>query len=200
MRLEYCGKRTRSRGSTSFDLTPGLGSVMVGAMRFGGGSQDYCTPQELLEPVYEFGEIELDPCSNPNSIVRARHHIMPLEYMDREKEFGLVNVSFGDGLAGPWPEGLTFVNPPFRNVVPWLEKAEEEARTGSDVILLLNADTSTAWFQDFVYPRANRICFRRGRVRFLGARSTNPFPHLYVYFGGDGVRFEQAFKPVGVVL
>lgn len=46
-------------------------------------SQEWCTPQKYVAAVKIFfgGEIELDPCSNQNSIVHAK-----VEYMLPEKD------------------------------------------------------------------------------------------------------------------
>jgi hypothetical protein len=52
-----------------------------------------------------------------------------------------------DGLKIPW-ENQTFVNPPYSDPVPWIEKAIEERDLGGHTIaLLLRHDTSTKWYR-----------------------------------------------------
>ena len=52
-------------------------------------SQEWCTPQKYVDAIKEFfdGEIDLDPCSNDNSIIGAK-----IEY----------KLPFKDGLWSPW--------------------------------------------------------------------------------------------------
>jgi hypothetical protein len=69
-----------------------------------------------------------------------------------------------DGLRQPW-EGLVFLNPPFggRNGhVPWLVKFLGHANG----ICIVRAYTSSAWFHDHVVPRAQILCFPRGKTKF----------------------------------
>ena len=49
-----------------------------------------------------------------------------------------------DGLSD-WKD-KTFVNPPYSNVLPWVEKAIKERQKGKRVVMLLKMDTSTKWF------------------------------------------------------
>ncbi len=70
-----------------------------------GANVDWCTPNQILVPVREFfgGEIDLDPASNENSIVKAT-----VEY----------RLPINDGLKDSWdvcenrPTNV-YVNPPF---------------------------------------------------------------------------------------
>lgn len=61
-----------------------------------------------------------------------------------------------------------FVNPPYSNPRPWIEKTIEETRNFADsVVMLLPAATDTTWFHDLVLPHAD-VIFMRGRIRFHG--------------------------------
>lgn len=51
-----------------------------------------------------------------------------------------------DGLLIDWPD-RTFVNPPYSNPLPWVEKGVREMQRGRRVAFLLKADTSTRWFR-----------------------------------------------------
>lgn len=113
----------------------------------------WCTPKwltELLPPV------QLDPCSNPFSSVRARRHIQlepiaPYEpyvgqtIMTRMMDFGW-KVEQGDGLAASWKGKTVFVNPPYSNIMPWARKADE----AKAFIFLVNNVTTTKWYHELI--------------------------------------------------
>lgn len=182
-------------------------------MMWGGGSQEYCTPGPLLEPVYALadGPVAMDPCSNPSSIVKAKTHTMLPENIRMAEEEGPWLTEFlrrnggivktGDGLKHPWStSGIVFVNPPFGSIPVWMERAAEEAENGVETVMLTNADTSTAWFQDLVYKRADGVAFFKGRKRFIGAKSSNPLPHLFTYWGYDPESFREVFRNYGRIM
>lgn len=87
----------------------------------------WCTPEWLaaLLPL-----VDLDPCSNPRSTIRA-HRTYSLE-------------AGQDGLLLPW-DGLVYVNGPYSKLLPWAKKlAGEGGVTGAG--FLVNADHSPGWW------------------------------------------------------
>lgn len=69
-------------------------------------------------------------------------------------------------LENHW-RGFVWMNPPFgaRNgLVPWLMKFFAHG----DGIALVPDRTSAPWFQDFA-PKADRLLFTRGKIKFIGA-------------------------------
>lgn len=86
-----------------------------------------------------------------------------------------------DGLKQPWA-GTVWCNPPYgRAIAQWIRKAQESARSGAVVVLLLPARTDTAWFHDYVLNQAE-IRFIRGRLKFGGCKNSAPFPSMLVVF------------------
>jgi len=113
-----------------------------------GLSSDWYTPPEIFDTL---GLVfDLDPCSpGPEHWVPARR----------------VYTKADDGLTQPW-EGLVFMNPPFegRNGhVPWLRKFFEHGNG----IAIVRAYTSSAWFHEYVVPRAETMLFPRGKTKFI---------------------------------
>jgi hypothetical protein len=115
---------------------------------------------EWYTPKYIFNALDitfdLDPCSPGKDIVPwvpAIKHYTPAE----------------DGLMLPW-SGNVWMNPPYgKNTVVWLERL---ALHGNGVALLF-VRTDASWFHRFV-PRADAICFVKGRIAFVaesGAKS-----------------------------
>jgi hypothetical protein len=90
----------------------------------------WCTPSWLTAAL---PMVDLDPCSNSRSTVKARQAYS----LDRGE----------DGLALPWV-GSVFVNPPYSDILPWAEKAKQHAGLGHLTAcgFLVNVDTSTKWW------------------------------------------------------
>ena len=87
-----------------------------------------------------------------------------------------------DGLSKSWKGERVWLNPPYgRGIIEaWVEKAA----TGECevAVLLLPARTDTKWFQTWVLPFVHDLRFIRGRVRFVGAPSSSPFPSVIVVY------------------
>jgi phage N-6-adenine-methyltransferase len=148
---------------------------------------DWNTPLEVLTPIRLFGRIALDPCSNENSIVGAAR-----EYrLDRGE----------DGLVLPWTgHSLVYVNPPYgREIGAWVDKAAVSgASSGADIIMLVPARTDASWFHRAART-AQALCLWRGRLRFLGAPSSAPFPSALIYWGSGAPWFNTIFQTFGLV-
>jgi hypothetical protein len=90
----------------------------------------YCTPGWLTGMLYP---VDLDPCSNPRSTVRARRTF------SLEKRL--------NGLALPWT-GSVFLNWPYSAPLPWARKVINELALGrcTEAIILCKQDSSTEWW------------------------------------------------------
>src|SRR4051812_31309757 len=92
-------------------------------------NQTQLTPGYVLEPVREaLGEIELDPCTEPENPTGAeRFYALP-----------------DDGLSLPWDAATIYVNPPYGKArEPWVERCIHAASEGRRVVLLMPAATDT---------------------------------------------------------
>jgi len=72
-----------------------------------------------------------------------------------------------------------FVNPPYSDPRPWVEKAiSEHLEHGSTVVLLLKHDSSTQWYRR-LHEEGARFLLIEGRLKFKG-RGTKPcaFPSV----------------------
>lgn len=86
------------------------------------------------------------------------------------------NPSF-DGLSIPWLN-KTYVNPPYSNPLPWVEKAIEESNKGKLIVMLLKMDTSTKYFMKLKEAKA-KFLWINGRLKY-GTGSNAPFPSMLV--------------------
>lgn len=72
-----------------------------------------------------------------------------------------------DGLRRDWPD-KTYVNPPYSNPLPWVEKSIEENKKGkSIVLLLLKFDCTTEWYARLKSANAH-VLLPTERVKFNG--------------------------------
>ena len=149
-------------------------------------SGEWETPEALFARVeMEYGPLMLDVCATADSAKCPR-------YFDRE----------ADGLSQQWDVPY-WCNPPYgRDVRQWIEKGIQSRPLG---VFLLPARTDTAWFHDLLYhhrlseaakgldhvprygagPRLGiNLIFLRGRVRFVGAKSSAPFPSVLAVLNG----------------
>ena len=83
-------------------------------------------------------------------------------------------VAFGDTI---------FVNPPYGNLMPWVELFKRWADAGATVVALLPANTDTKWFES-VWLFADEIRFVKGRIQFVGTTSSNPGGSMVVVYRG----------------
>lgn len=151
-------------------------------------NQGWETPPSLLIYVNKLagGQIMLDPCTTADNPTNAYRYFTPEN----------------DGLSQSWiADGLVYVNSPYgRELLRWTEKAACEAAKGRTILQLLPARPDTRAFQDWIFPRADAICFLRGRLKFKGAKDPAPFPSTLVYYGEDDREFEAIFEELGTVI
>lgn len=134
------------------------------AVHFSSKTSVWETPKDFFEKLdREFG-FTLDVCALPEN-AKCKHFFTPAT----------------DGLKQEW-KGVCWMNPPYgREIGQWVKKAYQAALYGATVVCLLPARTDTGWWHDYVMD-ANEIRFVQGRLRFVGAESSAPFPSAVVVF------------------
>jgi phage N-6-adenine-methyltransferase len=117
---------------------------------------DWYTPEPLFRAIAEkYGPFTLDAAANENNTKCA-------EYFTEQQ----------DGRACTW-HGRVWCNPPYHDLIKWVKKAYDETKSGNCeiAVLLLPAQTSTAWFHDYALPFAE-ICWIRGKQKFGGRKGS----------------------------
>ena len=155
------------------------------------------TPDTSNQPVVSLvkkalgGQIYLDPCSDSGCNIPAT-----MRYF-----------KWNDGLAkhNIW-EKTVFVNPPFSDPFPWVERCCLEIARGSvsAAIMLLKAGTiSNVGTGELINKYASAICHWRGRINFLNdegnAVKGSDFDCVFVYFGARLDLFRNAFGGRGTI-
>ena len=86
-----------------------------------------------------------------------------------------------DGLSIPWKE-KTYVNPPYSNPLPWVEKAIFENLQGNTIALLLKHDSSTKWYKLLHEAGADFLLIHK-RLKFNTGKSC-AFPSIIAILEG----------------
>lgn len=78
-----------------------------------------------------------------------------------------------DALTRDWmSDGAIFCNPPYSNIRPWVDKAAEQScKQNRTVVMLLPADTSTAWFAEALRTADETRFITEGRLSFISAQT-----------------------------
>jgi len=68
---------------------------------------------------------------------------------------------------------VNWLNPPYSNIKPWVEKAIQQHKLGRTTVMLVPADTSVKWFK-LAYESCNEVRFISGRISFINADTQKP--------------------------
>ena len=157
----------------------------------GTGENEWFTPPEYIAAAREvMGGIDLDPATHPlaQKTIGARQFYTAAD----------------DGLAQPW-HGRVWLNPPYAQplIAQFIKKLVEEVglQNVQQAILLTHNYTDTAWFHQ-AERWADRICFTRGRVKFVDADGSDCAPtqgQAFFYFGTETEQFSEIFGRFGFV-
>jgi len=163
-------------------------------------SVNWCTPPKYVAAVKEVfgGAIDLDPCSNKWSIVKAKHEwTLPTH----------------DGLTEEWNFKRIYVNPPYGSdkerkttIKHWLYKcAHAHKHFHSEVLALVPVAANTSHWKEYVWGKATAVCFLYDtRLKFLengsGEGKGAPMACAMVYWGADYEKFFEVFLEFGAVV
>lgn len=139
-----------------------------------------------------FGGIGLDPTSNPEKSVPAKHHFTKED----------------NCLAQDWSGlGPVFMNPPYSNVRPFLEKAIKEREVGhvpEVIFLILTTTASNRKVGPFLCAHCSALCLIHGRPPFRfgvghrrGSHGVLTVPSVIFYAGPRPSEFCERFMRLG---
>jgi len=84
-----------------------------------------------------------------------------------------------DGLSLDWGE-KTYVNPPYSDPMPWVDKAIKESRKNKLVVMLVKLDPSTKWYHKLQAAGGHFVTFNE-RLKFWGDKNDGAyFPSVLV--------------------
>jgi hypothetical protein len=92
-----------------------------------------------------------------------------------------------------WFGRPVWCNPPYSLAKAFVAKAAAEQRLGVTSVLLIPARTDTRYFHEHIWDKALHrprpgveVRFLKGRLKFVGATNSAPFPSMIVVFRGVG--------------
>lgn len=123
---------------------------------------EWCTPVALFETLNREFNFALDAAASPVNALCSR-------YLTREE----------NALARDWvSDGAVWVNPPYKRLLLWVEKAAEQSKKQNQaVVMLVPDDVSTQWFSLAVKTVSEVRFITGGRLAFRHAEachSANP--------------------------
>lgn len=144
---------------------------MVDKALFTSDSDEWATPQELLDVLTQQFPFTLDVCATPENAKCER-------YFTKDD----------DGLAQSWQGHTCWMNPPYSAIGDWMRKAAEEGQKEETcVVCLIPSRTDTRYWHEHVM-QADEIRFLRGRLKFGNSKNSAPFPSAVVIFRPPGWR------------
>lgn len=76
-----------------------------------------------------------------------------------------------DNLLNEWDAERIYINPPYSNPKPWVEKAiQTNHKYGSKIVMLLKHDSSTQWYR-MLKESGARFLMIEGRLTYKGPNS-----------------------------
>lgn len=143
---------------------------MKNSVHFSSASDEWRTPQNFFQAcVKRFGPFGLDAaCTKASALA-------PTFYTKED-----------DALTRSWHgHGKVWLNPPYSRGLQarFLRAASAHAALdGVTTVCLIPARPDTEVWHDVVFPSA-RVYFLKGRLTFVGAEASAPFPSAVVVFG-----------------
>jgi phage N-6-adenine-methyltransferase len=142
----------------------------------GGSKQDYETPDDFMTAVVgRFGKISCDLAATSKN-TKCSKFITPEE----------------NSFTKDWSKigGLLWLNPPFDNIKPWVQKCDIESRKGARILLLTPASIGSAWFAVYVH-RLAYVMALTGRLTFKGCSTPYPKDCILSYYCNDMNGFDN---------
>lgn len=117
------------------------------------------TPKYFFRWLDKRFEFHIDGCANEHNALCiswiGKGSPLGSDFLDTKTPYPYRNMRF-------------YVNPPYSDVTPFLKAAKELKDKGHLVVMLLNNDKSTQWYQNHVHNVANEVIdIIGGRVAFI---------------------------------
>jgi site-specific DNA-methyltransferase (adenine-specific) len=143
-------------------------------VHFKSSDREWETPEAIFQPLKKEFNILVDVCANAeNTKCKA--------YFDRKINGLTANWGNAIKLTGS-KNTACWMNPPYgRGIDSWIKKAHDEALKGVTTVALIPARTDTSWFHNYIHNK-QEVRFLKGRIKFVDAESSAPFPSMIVIF------------------
>lgn len=128
--------------------------------------EDWETPPSIFEPLHAEFRFTVDGAANEANAKLPRYYWNVDEHTELP------------------PNERIWLNPPygFKNLDFWIGRAYRASLMGSTVVCLVPANTGQPWWHKWVVGKASEIRWIKGKVKFVGAPSSAPFPSCILVF------------------
>ena len=133
----------KSMFNSTDELRYGKAKALSGMVGGQEREQTVLTPDWLLDAIREVAPIALDPCTTPENPCGAHEFIT-----EAEKKPGCGDCWSWRIRNAPYA-GLTYVNPPYGNLKPWMGRCWDEAEDKALVYLLCPVRPQRRWFNEY---------------------------------------------------
>ncbi len=138
--------------------------MAINRAMFTSNSGVYETPPTIFQPCNREFRFDLDVAALPEN-AKCERYFTPED----------------DALTQDW-DGRCWCNPPYGvSIGDWIEKAYHESQSNAEIVVCMTPVRSdTDWWHSWQAEAENRLI--RKRVRFVGTKSSAPFPSaLWVF-------------------
>lgn len=142
-------------------------------VHFQSSNKEWETPDAFFQPYAKEFNIKLDVCATAqNAKCKAFY----------DKKYNGLHAAWSIAKQIGGKTASCWMNPPYgRGIEKWVKKAHDETLNGVTTIALLPARTDTSWFHSYIYSK-HEVRFLKGRIKFVDAPSSAPFPSMIVIF------------------
>jgi len=146
--------------------------------------QDYQTPQDFISAVKNrFGDLIVDLAAGNDN--RQCDAYIDYETNSLEQTWSVFNRRV--------KHGWLWLNPPFRDIAPWVEKCHFEMLGGARILALLPASVGSNWYRDHVFGKAAEL-YLNGRLRFVGCKDLYPKDCMLLVWDASAVPGREVWQ------
>lgn len=137
----------------------------------GKSKQNYQTPEIFLDAAFEqcqayvqgiLGWWAFDFASDDLNAVAAKH------WTEQDDSLAQPAWAWAEATSGGWG----WLNPPFKNIHRWVDKAWQAREQGGRLAMLIPASTGSNYWRDYIHKKAH-VLLLNGRITF-GGMPPNP--------------------------
>lgn len=130
------------------------------------GYHDSQTPREIKDwwrtPPAIFAALNHEFHFAADVAASDENHLLPLYFTEAQNSLSL---NWAQEVKSPI--AMVWCNPPYSNPLPWVQKAQREARRGIGTVMLVPSDTSVGWFIEAMRSCAEIRFIIGGRLSFI---------------------------------
>lgn len=139
------------------------------AVHHSSGKDVWCTPKWLFDKLNAVWNFTLDAACMKETALCKKYY-----------------TPDDNSLIQDWSSETVWLNPPYSDLKPWMEKVEESYNAGTTIVILIPSRTDTKAFQLHAAKRCDCICFIKGRLIFIDPdnpdkkQDSAPFPSCII--------------------